>query len=156
VAAGADGRRAAGGEVTMDTRAQLTRRRRGGRLAALAGLAAVLGSGGVADAQTWVGTNIEGGLYWHVSTRQGASWKLVCRYPPVTYYRNAYDRKAWINRFERSGQGADAGRLPLNSGHCHLWKTGGQGAVGLGLARPGEAVGDATADPSEPAAVGFM
>jgi hypothetical protein len=122
---------------------------------AVAFMALALG-GGPVSAQTWVGTNIEGGLHWHVSTRDGASWKLVCRYPPVTYYRNAYDRKAWINRFERSGQGADSGRLPLNSGHCHLWKTGGRGAVGLGLARPGEAVGDATADPSEPAAVGFM
>ena len=118
--------------------------------------AAVVVGGTPAGAQTYVGTNIEGGLHWHVSTLQGASWRIVCRYPPVTYYRNAYDRKAWINRFERSGQGPDSGRLPLNVGHCHLWKTGGRGAVGLGLARPGEAVGDATAVPSEPAAVGFM
>lgn len=139
----------------METRAHLTLRRRGGRPIVLVCVAAAFACG-PASAQTWAGTNIEGGLFWHVSTREGASWKLVCRYPPVTYYRNAYDRKAWINRFERSGQGADSGRLPLNSGHCHLWKTGGQGAVGIGLARPGEAVGDATADPSEPAAVGFL
>ncbi len=141
----------------MGIRAHLTGGRRGGRPAALAcAIGAVILGGAPASAQTWVGTNIEGGLYWHVSTRQGASWRIVCRYPPVTYYRNAYDRKAWINRFERSGQGPDSGRLPLNVGHCHLWKTGGQGAVGLGLARPGEAVGDATVDPSEPAAVGFL
>lgn len=130
-------------------------RSRGLAVLAIASATMALGPGPVM-AQTWVGTNIEGGLYWHVSTRQGASWRIVCRYPPVTYYRNAYDRKAWINRFERNGQGPDSGRLPLNVGHCHLWKTGGQGAVGLGLARPGEAAGDATSDPSEPAAVGFL
>ena len=128
------------------------------RLLAIVAIAsAALASGGApAGAQTWVGTNIEGGMHWHVSTRQGASWRIVCRYPPVTYYRSAYDQKAWINRFERSGRGPDSGRLPLNVGHCHLWKTGGQGAVGLGLARPGEAVGDATLDPMVPAAVGFL
>ena len=116
-----------------------------------------LASGGVAaSAQTWVGENIEGGLHWYVSTPNGASWRLECRFPPVTYYRNVYERKVWINRFERTGRGADSGRLPLNVGYCHLWKTGGQGAVALGLARPGEAVGDATVDPSEPAAVGFL
>ena len=123
----------------------------------LAIASAALTSGGApAGAQTWVGTNIEGGMHWHVSTRHGANWRLVCRFPPVTYYRSAYDQKAWINRFERSGRGADSGRLPLNIGHCHLWKTGGQGAVAIGLARPGEAAGDATLDPAEPAAVGFL
>lgn len=125
-----------------------------------AGLGALLAwmllAGAPAAAQTHVGTNIEGGLHWHVSAREGASWRLVCRFPPVTYYRNAYDQRSWINRFERSGRGADSGRLPLNVGHCHLWKTGGRGAVGIGLARPGERVGDATRDPAEPAAVGLL
>ena len=76
------------------------------RLLAIVAIAsAALASGGApAGAQTWVGTNIEGGMHWHVSTRQGASWRIVCRYPPVTYYRSAYDQKAWINRFERSGR----------------------------------------------------
>ncbi|MBW8305118.1 MAG: hypothetical protein K0M78_14605 [Brevundimonas sp.] len=119
-------------------------------------IASAVSGGAPAGAQTWVGTNIEGGLYWHVSSRQGASWRLVCRYPPVTYYRSAYEQTAWINRFERSGRGSDSGRLPLNVGDCHLWKTGGQGPVAIGLARPGEAVGDATADPAEPAAAGFL
>jgi hypothetical protein len=108
------------------------------------------------QAQTWVGTNIEGGMHWHVSAPDGASWKLECRFPPVTYYRNVYDQNAWINRFERSGHGSDSGRLPLNIGHCHLWKTGGRGAVAIGLSRPGETVADATREPAEPAAVGFL
>lgn len=126
------------------------------RISVLAWAAAVVLGASSAGAQTHVGTNIEGGLHWYVSAREGASWRLVCRFPPVTYYRNAYDQKSWINRFERSGRGSNSGRLPLNVGHCHVWKTGGRGAVGIGLARPGERVGDATRDPAEPAAVGFL
>jgi hypothetical protein len=129
--------------------------RRAGRASLLACGLLIVGAA-PAGAQTYVGTNIEGGMHWHVSAREGASWRLVCRFPPVTYYRNAYDQRALINRFERSGRGADSGRLPLNVGHCHLWKTGGRGTVGIGLARPGERIGDATRDPAEPAAVGFL
>lgn len=110
-----------------------------------------------AGAQTWVGRNIEGGLHWHVSAPEGAAWRLECRFPPVTYYRNAYDQKAWINKLERSGRGDDAGRLPLNIGDCHVWKTGGQGAVAIALARgPGDTRAAATRDPATPAAVGFL
>jgi hypothetical protein len=125
-------------------------------IAAAAVLALTLAAAGAAEAQTWVGTNIEGGMHWHVSAPQGTEWRLECRFPPVTYHRSAYDQKAWINRFERSGRGDDAGRLPLNIGHCRLWKTGGQGGVAIGLSRPGEAVADATRDPATPAAAGFL
>ena len=125
-------------------------------MAAAAGCATALAMVGPARAQTWVGANIEGGLHWHVSAPQGARWRLECRFPPVTYYRSAYEQKAWINRFERSGQGADSGRLPLNSGHCNVWKTGGRGPVAIGLARPGETVADATRNPAEPARAGFF
>jgi hypothetical protein len=127
-------------------------------LAAVACASVVPGLGGApaAAAQTWVGENIEGGMHWHVSAPDGASWRLVCRFPPVTYFRSVYDQRAWINKFERSGRGPDSGRLPLNVGHCHVWKTGGRGAVAIGLSRPGETAADATRDPAAPAAVGFL
>ena len=125
-------------------------------LVAAAAGAGALAMAGPSRAQTWVGTNIEGGLHWHVSAPEGASWRLECRFTPVTYYRNAYDRRAWINRFERSGHGADSGRLPLNSGHCRAWKTGGRGAVAIGLSRPGETTAGATRYPAEPAWAGFF
>lgn len=154
MAAGADGLPAAGA-LTMTAGAHGIDRRRTGLLAVLAALP-VLGSAFPAGAQTWVGDSIEDGMHWHVSAPEGANWRLVCRFPPVTYYRSVYNQKAWINRFERSGRGPDSGRLPLNVGHCHVWKTGGRGAVAIGLSRPGETVADATRDPAAPAAVGFL
>jgi hypothetical protein len=154
VAAGADGLSAAGA-LTMSDGVHRNDRARTGILAALAAVP-VLGSASLAAAQTWVGENIEGGLHWHVSAPEGANWRLVCRFPPVTYYRSLHEQKAWINRLERRGRGPDSGRLPLNVGHCHLWKTGGRGAVAIGLSRPGETVADATRDPTEAAAVGFL
>ena len=144
--------------MTMTGRSRGSGRTRARLLVAVTCAAAgpVLGGAPPVAAQTWVGTNIEGGLHWHVSAPEGANWRLVCRHSPVTYYRNVYDREVWINRFERRGRGADSGRLPLNSGYCHLWKSGGRGAVAIGLSRPGETVADATRDPAAPAAVGFL
>jgi hypothetical protein len=144
--------------MTMTGGARGNDRTRARTLAAVACASAVpmLGGAFPAGAQTWVGTNIEGGLHWHLSAPEGASWRLACRFPPVTYYRSVREQRAWINKFERRGQGADSGRLPLNVGHCHVWKTGGRGAVAIGLSRPGETVADATRDPAEPAAVGFL
>ena len=143
--------------MSMTAGAQAPHRRRAGFLGALACAAAIIAPGGSpAAAQTQLGTNIEGGMHWHVSAPDGANWRLVCRFPPATYQRSIYDHNAWINRFERSGRGPDSGRLPLNVGHCHVWKTGGRGAVAIALSRPGETVADATRDPANPAAVGFL
>ena len=89
-----------------------------------------------AGAQTHVGKNIEGGMYWAVSAPQGARWSLDCRFPPVTYWQSSYDQKHWINKLEQTGQGSAQGRLPLTVGHCHLIKTGGAGPVGIAVARP--------------------
>ena len=89
-----------------------------------------------AGAQTYVGKNIEGGAHWAVAAPQGASWSLECRFPPVTYWENSYDQNHWINKLEQSGAGAAQGRLPLNVGYCYLTKTGGNGPVGLAMARP--------------------
>lgn len=103
-----------------------------------AALILVLAAASAAGAQTYVGKNIEGGLHWAVAAPQGASWSLVCRFPPVTYYESAYNQEAWINRLEKRGAGPQNGRLPLNTGHCHLTKTGGEGPVGIALSRPGK------------------
>lgn len=51
---------------------------------------------------------------------------------------NQYDRRHWVNRFRRQGQGDDAGRLPTDNGQCELVKTGGEGSVGLALVKRGE------------------
>ncbi len=119
----------------------------------MAGLALVAGS---AAAQTHVGRNVDGGMYWHVAAPEGASWRLECRFPPVTYERNTYDRRAWMNKITASGWGPQDGRLPLNVGSCRVWKTGGAGPVGIGLFRPDETAADGTRDPNRPAAAGFL
>lgn len=111
---------------------------------------------GVSSAQTYVGQNTENGMHWHVAAPEGASWRLECRFPPVIYQRNTYDRRAWMNKITVRGEGPQDGRLPLNVGHCRLWKTGGAGPVGIGLSRPGETASDGTRDPDRPAAVGFL
>jgi hypothetical protein len=90
-----------------------------------------------AAAQTYVGENIEGGLHWSVSAPGGASWRLNCRFPPVTYYRNNYDREAWINQLTDEGSGPSRGRMPLDTGHCRVTKTGGEGPVAIAVGRPG-------------------
>jgi len=95
-------------------------------------------------------------MHWHVAAPGGARWRLECRFPPVTYVRNSYDRRAWMNKITVRGEGDQAGRLPLNVGECHLWKTGGDGPVGIGLTRPGETAADGTSDPNDPAAAGFL
>lgn len=91
-----------------------------------------------AAAQTYVGENIEGGLHWSVSAPGGASWRLNCRFPPVTYFRNNYDREAWINQLTDEGSGPSRGRMPLDTGHCRVTKTGGEGPVAIAVGRPGK------------------
>lgn len=109
-----------------------------------------------ATAQVHIGHNLDGGIYWHVAAPEGARWRLECRFPAVTYERNTYQRRVWTNKITVRGGGPQDGRLPLYVGHCHLWKTGGQGAVGLGLFRPDETAAGATRDPGRPAAAGFL
>lgn len=129
---------------------------RGQAVASLLVLVGGLGYVQEVKSQTWVGRNVEGGLSWHVSAPQNASWRLLCRHPPVIYYRSQYDQRAWRNMLQRSGSGDASGRLPLFTGYCYLWKTGGSGPVAIGLARPGEAVADATLVLGEPAEVGLL
>lgn len=117
---------------------------------------AVLAAASPAGAQVDVGMNIEGGMHWAVAAPQGASWRLVCRHPPVIYHRSNYDQRAWTNRLTREGDGPANGRLPLNQGDCRLTKTGGDGPVGIALVRPGERVAKGVRGVGETAAVGFL
>jgi hypothetical protein len=107
---------------------------RGRRIGLACGLLALPAG---ALAQTAVGDNVEGGLHWSVSAPQGASWRLVCRHPPITWRRSNYDQKAWANRFTEAGQGAARGRLPLDRGYCEVTKTGGAGPVAIAVGRTG-------------------
>ena len=125
------------------------------RPAAGALLISILLSATAAEGQTWVGKNIEGGLHWAVAAPQGASWSLVCRFPPVTYFESSYNQEAWINRLERQGEGPQRGRLQLNSGYCHLTKTGGNGPVGIAVSRPGKIVADSARETGETASAGI-
>lgn len=109
-----------------------------------------------AAAQTYVGSNIEGGLHWSVSAPQGASWTLDCRFPPVTYFRNNYDRQAWINQLTDQGSGPSRGRLPLDSGYCKVTKTGGQGPVAIAVGRPGKTDARAVRAVGESATAGLF
>ena len=98
-------------------------------------------------AQTAVDENPYAGLHYHVAAPEGASWRLECGFRPVTV------RGVWYNRIDLTGEGARPGRLPGDNGRCTLWKTGGEGPVGLAIVKDGEARAAGTNDPDEPARV---
>ena len=127
---------------------------RAGWMGAVVPLAAVVAS--TAAAQTNVGANVEGGLPWHVSAPEGASWRLECRFRPVIYEANAYNRSAWANRIGDNGRGSRAGRLPSDNGSCTVTKTGGRGNVAIAMIKNGASQVAVTSDPARPAAVGFF
>lgn len=104
-----------------------------------------------AGAQTHVGRDTSGGLAWAVAAPQGASWTLACRFRPVTWEVNAYEKQRWANSFQQAGQGAARGNLPGDNGRCTLTKTGGEGPVGVALVKDGTPTAAGTADPAAPA-----
>ena len=109
-----------------------------------------------AAAQTDVGRNIEGGLYWSVAAPQGAAWRLSCRFPPVTYFRNNYDQHAWINELSDQGAGPSRGRLPLDSGYCKVTKTAGAGPVAIAVGRAGQIETGAVRDAGQSVTAGLF
>ncbi|QTN20432.1 hypothetical protein HZ989_05045 [Brevundimonas sp. AJA228-03] len=109
-----------------------------------------------AMAQTDLGANHEGGLYWHVAAPGGATWTLVCRFRPATIRVNQYDTHRWINRLNTRGRGPQAGRRPVNNGDCTVTKTGGAGPVGIAIVRGADVVADGAASVGERAAVGVF
>lgn len=109
-----------------------------------------------AVAQTYVGRDIEGGLHWSVSAPQGASWRVNCRFPPVTYFRNNYDQRSWINQLTDEGSGPSRGRLPLDSGYCEVTKTGGEGPVAIAVGRPGKVEARAVRETGQSATAGLF
>jgi len=109
-----------------------------------------------APVQAVAGVPMDGGLYWHVSAPQGASWSLVCHFTPLKVQLSRYDRDAIVNRITRQGKGLMPGRLPGDNGRCTLTKTGGDGPVAISLVKNGVATADATIDPARPAAIGVF
>ena len=124
------------------------------RIGAMVILAATAAT--TAEAQTNVGANLEGGLAWHVSAPQGASWRLECRFRPVIYEATIYNDRAWANRIGDRGRGSRGGRLPSDNGSCTVTKTGGNGPVAIAMIKNGESQVAVTRDPARPAAVGFF
>ncbi|OGN43813.1 MAG: hypothetical protein A2623_12880 [Caulobacterales bacterium RIFCSPHIGHO2_01_FULL_70_19] len=131
-------------------------RRRGRSGWRIGGTAILMALAGPAGGQTYVGTNVESGLAWSVSAPEGASWFLVCRHPPVIYYRNAYDQRAWTNKMSLRGTGDQRGRLPLDRGWCEATKTGGPGPVGVAVARSGASAADAVRGAGQTASAGLL
>ena len=123
--------------------------------AVLVGLSALM-LAAPASAQTRVGRSLENGLHWAVSAPRGASWRLICRFPPVTYERNSYDRNAWINQLTDEGSGPSRGRLPLDTGSCEVTKTGGPGPVGIAVGRTGEVQTGVARETGQTAAAGLF
>ena len=120
-------------------------------LAALLSFALV----GPATAQTFVGDSTENGMHWHIAAPQGASWRMECRFRPVIYQFNQYERR-WINKISQPGQGSLPGRLPDNDGYCRVTKTGGPGPIGIAIARGDEVVADGIARVGETATAGLL
>ena len=120
-------------------------------LAAALSLAVV----GPATAQTFVGDSTENGMHWHIAAPQGASWRMECRFRPVVYQANQYERR-WINKISQPGQGSLPGRLPDNDGYCQVTKTGGPGPIGIAVVRGHEVVADGIARVGETATAGLL
>ncbi|WP_150125938.1 hypothetical protein [Brevundimonas sp. LM2] len=124
---------------------------------AIAAAAAMLAGAPVdALAQTDVGTNYEGGLYWHVAAPGGAAWTLECRFRSAIIATSRYDTRHWVNRLRTRGRGPQAGRLPVDNGDCSVTKTGGAGPVGIAIVRGTDVVADGTSAVGVRAAVGVF
>ena len=88
------------------------------------------------------------GAHFAVAAPGGAAWTLNCGFPPYQM-----PNAGVVNRFDLSGQGAAAGRLPTYRAWCSLTKTGGEGPVGFALVKDGAPTAAGTNDPAEPARV---
>lgn len=98
--------------------------------------AASLVPAGVAQAQLVgdreVAGNLEGGLPWAVAANEGASWRLECRFRPITI------RGVYQNRMVREGKGPQTGKLPTDNGRCNLTRLTGEGNIGVALSKAGK------------------
>lgn len=116
------------------------------RLASVAALAIL-----AAPAQAQIPSQVDEqyrGAHFAVAAPGGAGWTLNCGFPPYQM-----PNAGVVNRFNLSGRGAAAGRLPTYRAWCALTKTGGEGPVGLALVKDGTPSAAGTNDPAEPARV---
>lgn len=101
----------------------------------------------VANAQPReVAGDLDGGLPWAVAAHEGASWRLECRFRPVTI------RGVYQNRMVREGKGPATGKLPTDNGRCSLTRVTGEGNIGLALTKAGKTTANGTTG-AAPAAV---
>ena len=110
-------------------------------------LAAAVAPLSIANAQPReVAGDLKGGLPWAVAAHEGASWRLECRFRPVTI------RGVYQNRMVREGKGPAIGRLPTDNGRCNLTRLTGEGNIGLALTKAGNTSANGTTG-TTPAAV---
>lgn len=110
---------------------------------------AVLAAAGTAQAQATRQTeNGYAGAHFAVAAPGGAAWAMNCGFPP-----HQIPGTGTVNRFDLTGEGAAAGRLPTWRAWCSLTKTGGEGPVGFALVKDGAPTAAGTNDPAAPARV---
>ena len=96
-----------------------------------AGITLIAGS--IAFAQpAEVAGDLEGGLPWGVAAQDNTTWRLECRFRPVTI------RGVYQNRMVREGKGPQTGKLPTDNGRCNLTRLTGEGNIGVALSRAGK------------------
>ena len=90
-------------------------------------------AGSAAQAQPEVGTNMTGGLPWSVAADANTTWRLECRFRPIT------SRGVYQNRMVHEGRGPQRGNLPTDNGRCTLTRLTGTGNIGLAVIKNGQA-----------------
>lgn len=96
-----------------------------------AGITLIAGS--VAFAQpAEVAGNLDGGLPWGVAAEDNTTWRLECRFRPVTI------RGVYQNRMVREGKGTQSGYLPTDNGSCTLTRLTGEGNIGVAVIKNGQ------------------
>ena len=95
-----------------------------------AGLTLMAGTMAYAEPKEVYG-DLQGGLAWAVAADEGASWRLECRFRPVTI------RGVYQNRLVREGKGPQKGRLPTDNGRCSLTRLSGEGNIGVAVVKDG-------------------
>ena len=102
-----------------------------------AGLTLIAGSVALAQPAE-VAQDLKGGLPWAVAADANATWRLECRFRPVTI------RGVYQNRMVREGKGPQIGNLPTDNGSCTLTRLTGGGNIGVAVIKDGKPVAKGT------------
>lgn len=91
-----------------------------------------IGAGSVVAQPAEVAGDLAGGLPWGVAADANATWRLECKFRPVTI------RGVYQNRMVREGKGTQSGYLPTDNGSCTLTRLTGDGNIGVALIKNGQ------------------